>query len=71
MVKENAMTHEEADKLAKIFETVDGGSCVSCMNRICREANKVRLGFYWLLEGADTWEPIITAHEGDAPEETL
>ncbi len=40
------MTLEEAQKLAKVFETVDGG-CSVCVRSICTEANLQQFGFIW------------------------
>lgn len=40
------MTLDEAEKLAKIFLTVDGG-CSSCIAGVCEEATTAGLGFTW------------------------
>ncbi len=51
------MTREEAEKIARIFETADGGDCLSCMDGLCREANEAQLGFRWVILDEDAgWD---------------
>jgi hypothetical protein len=48
------MTLEEAEKLAKVFETADSG-CKSCVEGICEEANSMNMGFIWEVPDDDNW----------------
>jgi hypothetical protein len=43
------MTDNEAQKLAAVFVTADGG-CAPCVRAICEEASESDLGFEWWLD---------------------
>jgi hypothetical protein len=65
------MTQEEADKLAKIFRTVDS-SCAVCIMDICDEASSADLGFVWrLVEGDSRLGEVIAYIAGTEPPEVL
>jgi hypothetical protein len=57
------MTREEAEKLARIFGTVDHG-CSVCIKRVCLEANVAGLGWFFDTQDEDYSAPRVSVHEG-------
>lgn len=43
------MTREEAERLAKVLATADGG-CPVCVHSICEKANDAQLGWWFFFK---------------------
>lgn len=66
------MTLREAEVLASVFLTADGGYCYSCTRGLCIEANRHRLGFWWEIIGSTgSGSDRVMVHEGFAPAEMM
>lgn len=57
------MTQQEADKIARVLSTADGG-CSNCVVNLCEEINKEKLGFRFGMTGEKRFEQWEGEEEG-------